>query len=388
MRHNPGAGRDGRPNSEQSDRKRGGARVDSRSAVFVEIMAGIAVVGVLAFLISLIARRARAPREDGAGGRAAPYVPQWYEFALALALIVAIGAVLVWQFYPEAGQQLAESDWRAESGATFFFVIMVIAAALALLAFLIFLFTRLPRGAGEIERTQADVPVDGPAEAQFETPSAVRLLGLLILAIAFLLLNWIYLPPGQQYAVMLYLIYPASFAVALVLLFDKASRTWSMKNSGETMREWLLCDGIVFLLVLGFLNLLQSGAGDKYAAMVWDLINIVLFFFVFWMLDRKLTRLRFLLAHAYLIALPVLLLIWRSAQVVAEAEAEAEPAIVSWWSTIWPFFFLAVVFFVLEIIVLIATKPSDKPVIPVIKDAIYMLAYGVFLIVAIPGTGE
>ncbi len=46
------------------------------------------------------------------------------------------------------------------------------------------------------------------------------------------------------------------------------------------------------------------------------------------------------------------------------------------------------VFFVLEIIVLIATKPSDKPVIPVIKDAIYMLAYGIFLIAAIPGTGE
>ncbi|MHA1570225.1 MAG: hypothetical protein ACTSWM_00280 [Alphaproteobacteria bacterium] len=37
---------------------------------------------------------------------------------------------------------------------------------------------------------------------------------------------------------------------------------------------------------------------------------------------------------------------------------------------------------------LIATKPSDKPLIPVIKDAIYMLAYGVFLTVAIPGTGE
>ncbi len=345
-------------------------------------MAGIAVVGVLAFLISLVARRARLPREDGSGGRTAPYAPQWYEFVLALALIAVIAVVLVWQFYPEAARQLAQSDWRAESGTTIFFVIMLVLAALALLAFLVFVFVRMPRVSGDIEQAAADTPAAGPVEAQFETPSAARLLGLLILAFAFLLLNWIYLPPGQQYAVMLYLIYPASFAVALVLLFDKASRTWSAKNSGETMREWLLCDGIVFLLVLGFLNLLQSGAGDKYAAMFWDLLYVVLFFFVFWMLDRKLTRLRFLAAHLYLIALPILLVIWRSAQGVAEPEG------LSWWSTIWPFFFLAIVFFVLEIIVLIATKPSDKPVIPVIKDAIYMLAYGIFLIVAIPGTGE
>ena len=356
--------------------------MDNRSVVFIEIMAGIAIVGVLAFLIWLVARRARVPRGDGSGTRPAPYAPQWYEFVLALALIVAVAVVLVWQFYPEAGQQLAKSDWRAKSGTTFFFVIMLIAAALALLAFLIFLFTRLPRGSGEVEQAAADIPAAGPAEAEFETPSAARLLGLLILAFAFLLLNWIYLPPGQQYAVMLYLIYPASFAVALVLLFDKASRAWSAKNSGETMREWLLCDGIVFLLLLAFLNLLRSGAGDKYAAMLWDLIYVVLFFFVFWLLDRKLTRLRFLIAHAYLIALPIWLVIWRSAQDVAEPED------LSWWSTIWPFFFLAVIFFVLEIIALIASKASDKPVFPVIKDAIYMLAWGILLIVAIPGTGE
>ena len=37
---------------------------------------------------------------------------------------------------------------------------------------------------------------------------------------------------------MVHLIYPAALGVALVLLFDKATRGWSAKGGGDTAREW------------------------------------------------------------------------------------------------------------------------------------------------------
>ena len=177
---------------------------------------------------------------------------------------------------------------------------------------------------------------------------------------------------------MLRLVYPAAMAVALVLLFDKATRAWSVKGSAESVREWLLCDGLVFLLMLGFLNLVRSGAGAAYAAMFWDFVFVVLFFLTFWMLDRTATRYRFLAAHAYLILVPVLLLLWRRFQKVAAPEELA------WWSTIWPFLILAVIFFVLEIIALVATRDSDKHLVPAIKDGVFVVLYGILLIIAIP----
>ncbi len=359
--------------------------MDDRSLVFVEVMIAIAVIGVLAFLIYLIAQYARRPSGAVAeGSEESGYSPSWYEFVLAAVLLLVVGAILVWQFRSGAHEGLTAGDWRLDTRSLIFFIVMLVAAGLGLAVFVISVFVRLHRQSREAAvATQAAATAESAtataAPAALQTPSALRLLGLLGLGIAFLLLNWIYLPRAGQYALMLYLVYPATLGVALVLLFDKASRTWSVKGGAESVREWLICDAMVFLLFLGFLNLYQAQAGEKYAAMFWDFLALMLFFLVFWLVDRKATRYRFLLAYAYLIALPILLLIWEVIQEVKTPEG------LSWWSTIWPFFGLAIIFFVLEIISLIATRGSDHQTVPAIKDAIFVVIYGILLIVAVPG---
>lgn len=374
--------------------------MDNQSIVFLEVMAGIAVVGVLAFLILLLARRSRRAAEEGAagaGGQGAAAGPQWYETLLALALLAVIAVLVAWGVYADAGTGAGAGngdwlgDWRGESRTLVFFIVMLVIGGVGLLGYLVYLFVRArqaeasPGGGPNSASASTSESASGdsaPTAAGHKSPPATRLLGLLILALAFLLLNWTYLGAGEQYAVMLYLIYPASLAVALVLLFDKASRTWSAKSGAESLREWLLCDAIVFLLILGFVNLMQSAAGDKYAAMIWDLIFVVLFFFTFWTVDRKLSRYRFLVAHIYLVLLPILLLFWRGSQGVAAPEN------LSWWGTVWPFFFLAIVSSVLEIIALMATRESGKSGIAAVKDALFLIVYGALLISAIPGGAE
>ena len=60
----------------------------------------------------------------------------------------------------------------------------------------------------------------------------------------------------QQYGLFAQLIYPASLGVTLVLLFDKATRTWGVKAAAPSRSaNGCLCDLLVFLLVLAFLNL-------------------------------------------------------------------------------------------------------------------------------------
>jgi hypothetical protein len=187
---------------------------------------------------------------------------------------------------------------------------------------------------------------------------------------------------------MLQLIYPASLAVALVLLFDKATRSWSPKSHWAGLREWLYCDAITFLLVLGFIHLMRSGSSDNYTTLLWDILYIVLFFFVFWLLDRKLTRYRFLIAQGYLVVLPLLLLIWRASQLVPAAEGTAAAGPLSWWDTIWPFFFLALIAFVLEIIALVASRQPENHPLPALKDIIFIVLYAILLISAIPPAAE
>jgi hypothetical protein len=144
------------------------------------------------------------------------------------------------------------------------------------------------------------------------------------------------------------------------------------------VREWLMCDLFVFLLVLGYLNLESLGGGAKYASVLWDVVHVTLFFLAFWMVDRKLTRYRFVVGYFYLIVLPVLLLIWRATQ-----GAAASPDGASWWETIWPLFFLAVIFFALEAVMLIAAR--DGRTLATIKDAVFVALYAILLINAIPG---
>ena len=340
-------------------------------------MAAIAVVGVLAFLIFLIGRSVSLSRGVPAGSIGG----RWYQYLLAAILLLIAIILGVWQFstYGLLGQAV---DWRADGRAITFFVIMLIVAGLGLSAFVVYLIVQTARQGNQTpSQAIADVDVGGskspPVETQ-PTSVGVRLLGLVSLFVAFLLLNWIYLSEIEQHFAVLHFLYPAAMAVALVLLFDKAARGWNVKNGAENFREWLLCDMITFLLILGFLNLRQYGDGENYASMFWDVLYISLFFLTFWILDRTSTRFRFLWAHAYLIALPILLLIWRAVQ------GAAMPAELSWWSSIWPFFFLAIIAFVLEIIVILLQRGENKQYLGAIKDTLFVAAYGILLIVAVP----
>ncbi len=351
--------------------------MDSRATVFVEIMIAVAVVGLAAFLVVLVTRYGRQAKGAVGEGRQASAAPPWYAILLAVILLIAVMVVVVWQFPPLAGPGAAGGTWRSDPRALAFFIVMLAVAGVGLIAFVIAATMHARRPAAGAAPAEHPAPEQG----QTATPAATRLLGLALLGVFFALLNWVYVPRGLQYAMMLQLIYPAGLAVALVMLFDKATRAWSVKGAAASVREWLLCDGIVLLLILGFLNLLESRAGTKYAAMIWDLLHLVLFFLVIWILDRKTTRLRFLVAYLYLIALPILLLIWQATQGVVAPKDQ------SWWSTIWPFFIVAIIFCVLEIISLIAARDSQKHVVPAVKDAVFVVVYGFLLIGAIPATG-
>ena len=107
-----------------------------------------------------------------------------------------------------------------------------------------------------------------------------------------------------------------------------------------------------------------------------DFLAIVVFFVAFWLIDRTESRLRFLVGYGYFALLPIALLIWRAAQGVVE------PKDISWWSTVWPFFILAIVFFVFEIIALTATRGTDHHTVPAIKDAIFVIAFAILLLIA------
>ena len=349
--------------------------MDSRAAVFVGVMIGIVLVAALAFVVLMLARRLRPAVPETADRRGRAEAPPPLAIVLAIAVLLAAAAVLVWQLPEIMGARGAGPSWMIEGRHAGFLIAMLVIAAVALIACVAFMFARSDVEARTTTANLESAPSEG---AEIEAPSAARLLGLLALALAILLLCWIYLPAARQYALMLHLVYPAGFAVALVLLFDKATRGWSGKSASESVREWLLCDLFVFLLVLGYLNLEGSATADKYVSALWDVVHVTLFFIAFWMVDRKPTRFRFLVGYGYLIALPVLLLIWRATQGGA-----ARPPGVSWWETIWPFFFVAIIFFALEAVVLIGARNSRT--LAVIKDAVFVVLYAILLINAIPG---
>lgn len=351
-----------------------------RADSFLAAMAAIGVVGVLAFAVYLIGRFVRRPQQAAVGRVAGAAVerPQWFEFLLALLLLAVVTAVAAWQLL--GGQMQAADGWRGDDRALAFFVIMLAAAGLGLIAFLVYLGLqsaerrRLERrlaGSAAADETVAEAPPVEPV------PSGVRLLGLLLFVVGFLLLNWIYVPGPLQQALMLYLFYPVSVAVTLVLLFDKATRAWSTKGGAESFREWLFCDVVALLLVLGFLNLQQTAA-ESYAALFWDVLFIALSLLAFWLVDRQQAAPRFLIGYGYFILLPILLLIWRTIQEVATPEG------LSWWSTIWPFFLLAILFFLLELATLMAPSGSERHGLAALKDIIFYVVYAILLIVALP----
>ena len=353
-----------------------------RSDMFLQVMAAIGVVGVLAFVVYLVShylRRSQTAVAEGAPDALDTSGPRWFEVLLALLLLAVVTAVLLWQF--AGGALSAAGDWRGDDRALVFFLVMLAVAVIGAIAFLVFFVAQ----AADRRRRQrlrpaaaADDAAPAAAAPVLETPSGLRLLGLLLFAVGFLLLNWIYVPGPLQYALMLYLIYPVGLATVLVLLIDKATRAWSSKGAAESAREWFFCDAMALFLVLGFLNLLQAAKADAYTALFWDFLFVVLTFLAFWLVDRQATRFRFLVGFGYFILLPILLLIWRTIQEVPVPEA------LSWWSTIWPFLLLAIVAFILEVATLLIPGSDERQGVPALKDVVFYVLYAILLIVALP----
>jgi hypothetical protein len=357
--------------------------LEQRATIFVEAMIVIAVIGVLAFLIGLVVRMPQRQQAPASGAGQAEAAPRWYEFTLALILLAAIAAFAIWLISSGTHWVWGETieDWRADDRTITFAAVMVALAVVGLVISLVYALVQSSQGdsaqgtaarlraeaAGTAEAASDGVPAAAPAA------SPLRLLGLLALVAAILLLCWIALAPVAQYGLITQLIYPASLGVTLVLLFDKATRTWSIKPGAESFREWLLCDLLAFLLVLAFLNLRSVPKPEAYAASFWDLLNVVLFFIAFWVIDRTAMRGRFLLGYGYLVVVPVLLLIWQAALGVAGAA--------SWWGSMWPFLILAGVFFVLEAVTLVAST-GERQALPAVKDALFVALYAVLLVVA------
>jgi hypothetical protein len=355
--------------------------LEQRATIFVEAMIVFVIIGVLAFLIGLIVRAPQRQRAVTNGAGQPEQSPRWYEFTLALILLAAIAAFAIWIISSGSHWVWGETieDWRSDSRATAFAAVMVGLAVIGLVVSLIYALVQSSqreaparRGAAATSNAAAAEPA-APAAAAPPSPSPLRILGLLSLVVAILLLCWIALVPATQYALMTQLIYPASLGVALVLLFDKATRTWGLKPGAESAREWILGDLLMFLLVLAFLNLRSIPKPDAYSGSFWDLLNIVLFFIAFWAIDRTAMRGRFLLAYGYLVVLPLLLLIWQTMLGVAG------PA--SWWASVWPFLILAGVFFILEVVTLVASS-GERQALPAVKDAVFVVLYAVLLIVA------
>ena len=309
--------------------------------------------------------------QPGASAAAERRGTRWYELLLAAILVAALAAAVV----AVALWSRGAGDWRGEAAGDVFLVAMLAMAAAGAIAFLVHLVVRASRRPARRSGREE--------EEALESPAGVRLLGLALLAVLFLVTAWAYAPPALAHALVASLLYPAAFALALVLLFDKASRAWAVKGGAVSFREWLYCDAFTILLVLGYLNLLSNAGPAEYAALFWDTLHVALFVFAFWLVDRKLTRLRWLVGLAYFTLLPVLLWIWRLTEGVAAPEAA------SWWATPWPFILLGLLACAIEIIALVATGRAESDrgegtAGHIVKDAVFFVLYGALLIAAAP----
>lgn len=339
--------------------------------VALVILAAVAAVLVVIAAVHLGRERGRAAARTAQSKK-----PRWFELLLAIALLAVLVALTVTVALQLAPLSESAANWRTETRSGIFLGVMLAGAALALLFLAVFLVARVSQRSDSGAAPDAGTATE---PASVGSPTGIRFVGLGLLALGILVLGWRYLDAPGQAALVLQVLYPASIAVALVLLFDKATRSWTPKVRAEGFREWLLCDLIVIALILGFVNLEQFENRENYRAFFWDIVHIVAFFLMFWLLDRTQFRGRFLVAAGYLALLPLLLLLWRW---LHEGEAPAE---VSWWSTIWPTFFLGLAFFVLEIISLVALRGARGHLVPATKDGIFVSVYAIFLILAAPG---
>ena len=334
------------------------------------------IAAVLVIIAAVLAGRARrsAPGAKTAGAASEGASPRWHEILLAVVLLAVLVILAITAGLQLTGDGAVPGDWRMGTRAHLFLAVMLAAAALSLLFLVVFLAVRLSTGSAPASRGTGDVA--RPETAR--DPAGSRLVGLLLLVVGVLLIGWVYLSPGARADLLMQVLYPAAIAVLIVLLFDKATRSWTPKLPVEGFREWLLCDVLAIALVLGYLNLRQMEDHAAYGGFFWDMVHIAAVFFVFWCIDRTSARIRFLLGFGYLAVAPLLLVLWRWVQ---EVEPPPEP---DWWSTVWPVFFLALVFFVLEIIALLALRGGRGHVAPAVKDAVFVILFAVFLVAAVP----
>jgi hypothetical protein len=352
--------------------------VQGNSVQFLEVMLAIALIATLAFIALLINSRIRASHAPSQPGDSDKSEFHGYEFILAGIVILISAAALVWLF-------TRNTDLLYQGGGRrplLFLGVMIGAGVIAFVVFIVALFIGFGPHAGTADAKSTSPPAPGSTAGAQPATHAVRLLGLLFLLVAYLILNWTALDASQQYYLMSTMMYPATVTIALVMLFDKVTRSWSTKGSAENFREWLFCDAMLFLVVIAFLNLRVLEDPETYRAIFWDFVQIVLFLFLFWLIDRTQARLRFLVAYGYLIGLPILLLIWRSRHAIAMPGAE------SWWESAWPLFFLAIIFLVLELILVIASRENPRHGLGAAKDAVFVLIYGILLLVAIPSVTD
>ncbi len=352
--------------------------MDPRSVEFLDVMIAIAVIGVLGFLAGAVVLA--TGRSGGARAGRAPETT-WVGFVPAVLLLIAAAALAVWLVSGGGHWAWGESigEWQSSPRTVGFTLVMLALALIGVVGSGIYTAReglRPPRPKPPAPRAEAS---GAPA---VPTPSGLRLLGLAVPAAALLLMCWIALPRADQHALMLQLVYPASFGVALVLLVDKASRSWGVKGGAETVREWLFCDLMVLLLLLAFLNLRTVPKPETYACVFWDVLNLALWLAAFWIIDRTSGRARFLVGYAYLAALPLLLLVWRGVQ------GAAEPGEASWWGSIWPFLILSAAFLVFEAVTLLAAAPSGRQTLAAVKDGVFVVLYAVLLIVAATAAGQ
>ena len=347
----------------------------------IGIVALVILAVVAAALVVVAAVRLGRARRPAPGEASARKRPRWYEILLAVVLLLVLVVLAVSFAVEVASGGSASEGWRSGVRSSLFLGVMLAVAALALLFLAAFLLARLPAAGTAPPASEAGAVQVGTAAGTVRDPAGSRLVGLLLLAIGILVVGWVYLDPASRADLMARVLYPAAVAVGIVLLFDKATRSWTPKTPAEGFREWLLCDLILIALVLGFLNLEQLEGRDAYGGFLWDMVHIAAFFLVFWCLDRTSMRGRFLVGFGYLTLLPLLLVLWRWVQ---EIEAPAETA---WWSTVWPVFFLALAFFVLEIISLLVLRDNRGHVVPAVKDTLFVALYAIFLIVGVPSVG-
>ena len=145
-------------------------------------MAAIAGAAIVVWLVYLVVGRRAA-----AGAPARPAGSRWYQYLLAAGLLITLlvtGVLLLIWGLNGAPDDASSVNWRSGDKTTVFVVILAVGAGLALLAFLIAVFSRLPGRAAAASVAAAASAAD--AAPVYQTPAALRLLGPLLFALLLL----------------------------------------------------------------------------------------------------------------------------------------------------------------------------------------------------------